>query len=213
MKKYTNHSDDSCETQHGESFDFNNVLNKNAANNRVVYLWNELGEEDSLAIISQLSYLRSLNNDPIQIVINSPGGSVDAMYGIVDEVKALQAEGIIVSTLVAGSACSAAGVILAYGTKGYRFARPNSMVMLHPMSYSLGYDYSEYQEKLTQFLKKKSDKLNRDIAEALGIKGEKNFKKFISQVDKGLWLSAEEAVTIGAVDKIYTKPIQRLKGK
>jgi ATP-dependent Clp protease protease subunit len=116
MKKSTSHGEkhEGCESE-GEGFDFNNVLNKNAAHNRVIFFWDELDEQGALSIISQLSYLYSKSKDPIQIIINSPGGSVDAMYSIVDEMKALQAEGVVISTLVAGSACSAAGVILAMG--------------------------------------------------------------------------------------------------
>lgn len=218
MKNYTGlgaNTDKEKDKDSDGDFDFNNVLNKHAVESRRIFFWHELEDADALSIVSQLHYLRSQNKQPIQIVINSPGGSVDAMYSILDEMKSLQEDGVIVSTLTSGVAYSAAAVILAMGSKGYRYARPNANIMLHPMSYGLGHDYSDYQEKLTAFYKKVNLKMNKTLMEALGIKGEKQYKKFLLDMDKGLWLTAEEAKTRGVIDEVWSKPLGALhhKGK
>lgn len=212
MLKSTSHGNDECcdkesDDDKGGGFDFNNVLNKHSSSKRRVFLWGELDDHPALSIVSQLQYLSETSSEPIQVIINSVGGSVDAMYSILDEMRAIQDEGIIVSTIVSGVAYSAASFILAMGSPGYRYARPNANIMMHPMSYGLGQDYAEYQEKMTEFYKKVNLKNHKHIMQALGIKGEKNYKKFLSEIDKGLWLTAEEALERKIVDKIWTKPL------
>jgi len=204
MSKSTSHGNDD---ENDGDFDFNNVLNKHSVSKRRVFFWNELEDHDSLSIVSQLHYLSEQSKEPIQILINSPGGSVDAMYAILDEMKAIQDSGVIVSTIACGVAYSAAAFILALGSPGYRYARPNANVMMHPMSYGLGADYSDYQEKLTAFYKKINFKMHKTLMDALGIKGEKQYKKFLNDIDKGLWLTAEEALERKVIDSIWTKPI------
>lgn len=205
MLKSTHHGDD--DKVNDGDFDFNNVLNKHSVKNRRIFFWGELEDADALSVISQLHYLSEQNSDPIQIIINSPGGSVDAMYGIMDEMKAIQDGGVIINTVVTGVAYSAAAFILALGTHGYRYARPNANIMMHPMSYGLGADYSDYQEKIAAFYKKVNFKTHKILMDALGLKGEKQYKKFLADIDKGLWLTAEEALERKVIDKIWSKPI------
>lgn len=209
MTKHTNPGkNNGCDNDKDGGFDFNNVLNKYAVESRRIYFWNELDEADALAVVSQLHYLHGQSNEPIQLIINSPGGSVDAMYAILDEMKALQSDGVVISTIVSGSAYSAAAVLLSLGTKGYRYARPNASIMLHPMSYSMGHDYGDYQEKFAEFMKKANEKLNNTIMEALGLKGKKQYTKFLADFNRGLWLTPEDAIERGVIDEIYTAPLK-----
>ncbi len=209
MLKSTNHGNDECEdNDKGGGFDFNNVLNKHSSSKRRVFLWGDVDDNPALSIISQLHYLSEQNSEPIQLIINSVGGSVDAMCCILDEMRAIQNNGTVISTIVSGVAYSAASFILAMGSPGYRYARPNANIMMHPMSYGLGHDYADYQEKMTEFYKKINFRIHKHIMQALGIKGEKNYKKFLAEIDKGLWLTAEEALERKIVDKIWAKPLE-----
>jgi ATP-dependent Clp protease protease subunit len=118
---------------------------------------------------------------------------------------AAQQEKIQVCTLACGVAYSAAAGILAMGTKKWRGARPDSAIMLHPASLSLEHDYESNQRALMGFLSKRCEMINRMTATACGMI--KKYKKFLSDIDKGLWLSAEEAVKYGVIDTVWCGPL------
>jgi ATP-dependent Clp protease protease subunit len=198
MKRYTLHGKDEGSPVN----DFGDVITNNNADNRRIFFWGEVDDNLALSVISQMHYFTDQSLDPIQIIINSEGGSVDSMIAIVNEMEICKSNGVTISTLVSGVAYSAAALILAFGSKGHRYARPNSNIMLHPMSYGLGHDYSEYQEKIASFYKKVNDNLHNLLMQALGIKGDKQYKKFLQDIDKGLWLTAHEALERKIVDKI-----------
>lgn len=194
-------------------YNFTSILNKNAAENRRIYLWGEVTENTAISVISQLHYFAEENNNPVQLVIHSTGGELDAGLAIIDEMMAVQNSGIIVNTIVTGKAYSAAALILLMGSTGYRWARTNASIMLHPVSYGMGADYSDYQEKMTVFFKSKNKELNEMVGKKIGLKTAKQLKGFISDIDKGLWLSPQEALDRKIIDKIIYSKLPVNKGR
>lgn len=184
-------------------------LSEEAFNRRQVYIWKEIDNELAASVIQQLSFLSELSPDPIFLLINSGGGDMDAQAAIIDEMVAVQQQQIEVFTFACGIAYSAAAAILAMGTKGRRFVRPNSAIMLHPASLHLEYDYEGNQRILMNFLTKRCDLMNKMIAQACGMS--EKYDKFLSDIDKGLWLSAEEAVKYGVVDGIWNAPLPYIR--
>lgn len=180
-------------------------LRERALNYRQVFVWGDIEDDLTYEVLHELSYLGSISNDPIIMCIHSPGGDLDCACAIIDEMKSLQSEGTKICTIAAGMAHSAAAIMLTMGSKKFRFARPNSSIMLHPCSVSLSEDYEGNQALLMDFLKKKVDNTNRLVAEACGMR--RRYKKFLQDIDKGLWLDAKSAVDYGVVDGIWTKPL------
>lgn len=104
------------------------VLSRDLMSKRTIYLNGEINDEAALSIITQLHYLEDNSQEPITLVINSPGGSVSAGLAIYDVMQALSCP---VTTAAVGLAASMAALVLAAGTKGRRYASPNSRVMIH----------------------------------------------------------------------------------
>lgn len=102
------------------------VLSRDLMSKRTIYLNGEINDEAALSIITQLHYLEDNSQEPITLVINSPGGSVSAGLAIYDVMQALSCP---VTTAAVGLAASMAALVLAAGTKGRRYASPNSRVM------------------------------------------------------------------------------------
>lgn len=197
---------------YSSDFDIDAVLTENSFSQRRIHLWGEIDSALALGIIEQFNYHHHKDNKkPIILVIHSPGGDTDAAMSIVDEMETIKDSGVQLITVAVGMAYSAGAMILAMGTKGCRFAKPNASIMLHPCSYSLSYDYASYQQRLSEFLKKNTDELNKKVGEACGYT-EKNYNKFLKDIDKGLWMTAEEAVNYGVVDAILIKPLYTLGG-
>lgn len=198
--------------EYPSDFDIDAILTENSFSERRVHLWGEVDSALALGIIEQLNYHHCRNKtSPIILVIHSPGGDTDAAMSIVDEMETVKNSGVELITVAVGMAYSAGAMILAMGTKGSRFAKPNASIMLHPCSYSLSYDYASYQQKLSEFLKRNTDELNRKVGEACGYT-EKSYNKFLKDIDKGLWMTAEQAVNYGVVDAVLTKPLYTLGG-
>ncbi len=99
---------------------------------RIVFVKGEFRQEMSDAIVAQLLYLESVDpNEDIRMYINSPGGEVNSMYAIYDTMQYIKSD---IVTIGMGQCCSAASFILAAGTKGKRYALPNTEIMLHEFS-------------------------------------------------------------------------------
>ena len=184
--------------------DFEELLLKKALQNRRIYLWGDVCDTQAAAVIDQL-YLHYEKDKtiPVHIVINSEGGSATSCEAMIDEINVLKSKGLVISTMVQGIAASAAGILLAMGTKGHRFARPSSTVMLHPMSFSLGQDYADQQKKMTIYLEKQTARINLITANSLN----KDVKKYIKETKDGLWMTAEEAKKHGVIDEVNVEPL------
>jgi ATP-dependent Clp protease protease subunit len=176
-----------------------NKLEDFALDNRLLFIWTEINENMAADIIEQMQYMRMESNLPIKMYINSYGGFIDAEGAILDEMLYTQEQGIVVETVALGVAYSAAATLLAFGTLGYRKARPLSTIMIHPARYEFMEDYGGYQQKMMRFLDKREKTITKLLAKRCG---QKNYQKFLQDIDKGLWLSSEEALTYGVIDSI-----------
>jgi ATP-dependent Clp protease protease subunit len=162
---------------------------------RVVFLVGPVDEVTANLIVAQLLFLESDNPDKdISFYVNSPGGSVSAGLAIYDTMQFIKPD---VSTLCVGQAASMGALLLAAGAKGKRFCLPNSRVMIHqPMGGFQGQASDvEIHAKEILYLK---GKLNEILARHTGQKVE----TIEHDTDRDNFLSAEQAVAYGLVDRV-----------
>ncbi|CCZ95371.1 aTP-dependent Clp protease proteolytic subunit 1 [Corallococcus sp. CAG:1435] len=180
-------------TDNGErSFDIYSRL----LEDRVVFLSGEITDDVANLVVAQLIYLES--KDPtkdISLYINTPGGSVTAGLAIYDTMKYIRCD---VSTICIGMAASMGAFLLSSGTKGKRYALPNSEIMIHQVLGGSQGQASDVEIHTRQLLKMKR-KLNAILAENVGKKVEEVEK----DTDRDNYLSAEEAKTYGIVDEVF----------
>ncbi len=161
---------------------------------RIIILCGEIDDINSNTIVAQLLYLDSVNHDDISIYINSPGGSVTAGMAIYDTMHFIKSD---VSTICVGMAASMGAFLLSSGTKGKRCCLPNSEVMIHqPLGGAQG-QATEIKIAAERILKLR-DKLNHMLAENTG----KDLKTIEKDTERDYFLSAEESLAYGLVDKI-----------
>ncbi len=164
---------------------------------RVVFLVGEVNEVTANLVVAQLLFLESDNPDKdISFYINSPGGSVSAGLAIYDTMQFIKPD---VSTLCIGQAASMGALLLTAGAKGKRFCLPNSRVMIHqPLGGFRGQASDiEIHAKEILYLKKK---LNEIMAHHTGQKVDTVSK----DTDRDNFLSAEQSVSYGLVDKVLS---------
>ena len=161
---------------------------------RIILLCGEIDDNVSNIIVGQLLYLDSLNHDNISIYINSPGGSVTAGLAIYDTMRYIKSK---VSTIVIGLAASMGAFLLSSGEKGYRFALPNSEVMIHqPLGGAQG-QATEIKIAAEHILKTK-EKLNKILSKNTN----KDIKTIEKDTDRDYYLSSYEAKEYGLIDKV-----------
>lgn len=162
---------------------------------RIVFLGTSIDDTVANAIIAQLLFLE--NDDPkkdIRLYINSPGGSVYAGSAIYDVMNYVKPD---VSTVVVGMAMSMAAQLLAAGTKGKRFALPNSRIMIHQgMSGAQG-SPSDIEITAREILGWRKI-LDQQLADATG----KSLDQVHKDTDRDYYMSAKEAKDYGIVDSI-----------
>ena len=163
---------------------------------RVVFLSGPVTAELANLVVAQLIYLES--KDPtkdISLYINSPGGEVTAGMAIYDTMKYIRCD---VSTICIGMAASMGAFLLSSGTKGKRFALPNSEIMIHQVLGGAQGQASDVEIQTKQLLKIKQ-KLNKLLAENVG----KSVEEVERDTDRDNYLSAEEAKDYGIVDQVF----------
>lgn len=161
---------------------------------RIIILCGEIDDINSNTIVAQLLYLDSINNNDISIYINSPGGSVTAGMAIYDTMNFIKSD---VSTICVGMAASMGAFLLSSGTKGKRYCLPNSEVMIHqPLGGAQG-QATEIKIAAERILKLK-DKLNKMLSKNTG----KDLKTVEKDTERDYFLTAEEALEYGLIDKI-----------
>lgn len=164
---------------------------------RVIFLVGPVNDQMANLIVAQLLFLESENPDKdISLYINSPGGSVSAGLAIFDTMNFIKPD---VSTLCTGMAASMGAFLLAAGAKGKRFSLPNSRVMIHqPSGGSQGMASDiEIQAKEILYLR---ERLARIMAENTG----QSVEQIHKDTDRDRFLSADESVTYGLIDKVLT---------
>ena len=163
---------------------------------RIIFLNGEVDDNLANIVVAQLIYLEGKNpNKDIFIYINSPGGSVSAGLAIYDTMRYIKCD---VSTICVGRAASMGAFLLAGGTKGKRFALPNSEIMIHqPLGGAQG-QASDIQIQANHIQKIKAD-LNRMLSENTG----KPIDVIEKDTDRDNCMTAEEAKTYGVIDEIF----------
>ena len=185
------------QTNRGErSYDiFSRLLN-----DRIIFLSDEVNDATASLVVAQMLFLEAQDPDKdISFYINSPGGSVTAGMAIYDTMQFIKCD---VSTICLGMAASMGAFLLSSGTKGKRFALPHSEVMIHqPLGGARG-QASDIQIQAEQILRVKAT-LNRILAENTG----KPLEVIERDTDRDNYMTAEEAMAYGLVDKVITKRI------
>ncbi|MDZ4286391.1 MAG: ATP-dependent Clp protease proteolytic subunit [Prosthecobacter sp.] len=162
---------------------------------RIVFIGTPIDDQVANIIIAQLLFLQM--QDPkkdINIYINSPGGSVTAGLAIYDTMQFITCD---VNTYCIGLAASMGAVLLAAGTKGKRYALPNSDIMIHQVSGGARGTASDV-ERTVDFMYKLKRRLNRILANHTG----KSPEVIEKDADRDYYMSAEEAAAYGLVDKV-----------
>jgi ATP-dependent Clp protease protease subunit len=162
---------------------------------RIVLLTEPIDSIIAGIVVAQLLYLQSEDaTKDITMYINSPGGSITAMWSIIDTMNLVKPD---VSTVCVGMAASAASVILAAGAKGKRYILPHAEVMIHqPLGGAQG-QASDIEITAKHILKTKAI-LQKYMAELTG----QSVKKIEKDMDRDFFMDAQEAVNYGIVDKI-----------
>lgn len=179
-------------TQYGERvYDIYSRLLKD----RIIFLGGPITDGVANSIIAQLLFLASRdNNKDIQFYINSPGGVVTAGLAIYDTMQYIKCP---VSTVCVGMAGSMAATLLASGTKGKRFALPNSEILLHQVMGGITGEAVEVEITAKQIVKIK-DKLNKILAKHTG----QPLERIERDTDRDFYLSAPEAKEYGLIDEV-----------
>ncbi len=183
------------QTSRGErSYDiFSRLLN-----DRIIFLSEEVNDTTASLIVAQLLYLEAQDPDKdIQFYINSPGGSVTAGMAIYDTMQYIKCD---VATICVGMAASMGAFLLSSGTKGKRMVLPNAEVMIHQPSAGTQGQVTDMAIHLKR-LQTVKDRMNRILAENTG----RSIEEVTAACERDNFLSPEEALAFGLVDRILTK--------
>lgn len=165
---------------------------------RIIFLGDAIDSDVANLIIAQLLFLENEDNKKdITLYVNSPGGHVTAGLAIIDTMNFIKPD---VSTVCVGMAASMGAMILSAGAKGKRFVLPNSEVMIHqPLGGAEG-QASDIAIAAENILKTRAN-LYKMLAKNTG----KSLAQIEKDADRNYWMSGDEAVKYGIVDKMITK--------
>lgn len=162
---------------------------------RIIFLGVPIDDDVANIIQAQLLFLSSTDpNSDISMYINSPGGSVSAGLGIYDTMQIIAPE---VSTICTGMAASMGAVLLCAGAKGKRSALPHSRVMIHQ---PLGGVQGQATDILIEA--REIEKIRQELFEIIAYHSCQPYDKVFADSDRNYWMTANEAVQYGMVDKI-----------
>jgi ATP-dependent Clp protease, protease subunit len=162
---------------------------------RIVFLRDPLDDDVANIVIAQMLFLAA--KDPskdIKLYINSPGGSVTSGFAVYDTIRYVKCD---VAKICIGQAASMAAVLLAAGTAGKRSALPNSRILIHQVFGGVQGQAADVKIQTEELLRMR-DRINSILAEHTG----KSIKKILKDTDRDHFMSAEEAVTYGLIDRI-----------
>lgn len=182
------------QTSRGErSYDLYSRLLKD----RIIFLGEEVNETTSALVVAQLLFLESEDpNKDISLYINSPGGSISAGMAIYDTMQFVKCD---VSTICVGMAASMGSFLLAGGTKGKRYSLPHSEILIHqPLGGTEG-QASDIAIQAAHMAAIK-ERMNRLLAQNTG----QPYEKIVKDTDRDNWMTPEQALEYGLIDRIYT---------
>jgi len=180
------------QTPHGErAYDIYSRL----LQDRIVFLGTEIDDTVANLVIAQLLFLEAANREKdINLYVNSPGGSVSSTLAIYDTIQYIKPD---VATICIGQAASGGAVILAAGAKGKGMALPNSRVMIHqPLGGAQG-QVSDIEIHTREMIKIR-EKLNEILAHHTG----KPVEKIKADTERDYFMSPEEALEYGLIDRV-----------
>ena len=183
------------QTSRGErSYDiFSRLLN-----DRIIMLNEEVNDVSAGLIVAQLLYLEGQDPEKdICLYINSPGGSITSGMAIYDTMQYIKCD---VSTICVGIAASMGAFLLAAGTKGKRFALPNSEVMIHQPSGGAQGQATDIKIQAERILAMKKN-LNTILAERTG----QSYETISKDTERDNFMSSKEAMEYGLIDKVIDK--------
>ena len=166
---------------------------------RIIFIGTEINDQVANTVIAQLLFLRA--DDPkkdVNIYINSPGGYITAGLAIYDTMRFM---GYDINTYCLGQAASMAALLLAAGTKGKRFALPNSRVMIHQPSGGVGGTSSDIALQAQEILK-----LKEMCAQILADLSGQSIAKIKEDSERDYFMNPEQAVAYGFIDKVAMQP-------
>ncbi len=185
-------------TSHGErAMDIFSRLLKD----RIIFIGTEINDAVANTVIAQLLFLRA--EDPkkdVYLYINSPGGYISAGLAIYDTMKFM---GYDINTYCLGQAASMGALLLAAGTKGKRFALPNSRIMIHQPSGGVMGTTSDIELQAEEILNLK-EICAKIISETTG----QAVNKILEDSERDFFMNPEEALKYGLIDKIASQPIK-----
>ena len=165
---------------------------------RIIFVDGEINDAMADLVVAQLIFLESENpKKEVNLYINSPGGSVTAGLAIYDTMQYIQSD---VSTICTGMAASMAAVLLVAGEKGKRFALKHSRVMIHQPMGGIQGQASDIEITSREILKLKNE-LYTIISQHSG----QPFDKVYQDSDRDYWMTSQEAVEYGMIDKVLEK--------
>ena len=168
---------------------------------RIIILGTGINDAVASTIVAQLLFLES--EDPekdINLYINSPGGVVSSGMAIYDTMQYIKCD---VATTCIGMAASMGAVLLTAGAKGKRAVLPNSRVMIHQPLGGVQGQASDIEIEAREILRLKTS-LSQILADHSG----KTLEEIVTDSDRNKWMSAEEAVEYGVVDKVLTRSVR-----
>jgi len=165
---------------------------------RIIFLGDTINDGVANTVIAQLLFLESQDKEKdIKLYINSPGGSVTSGLAIYDTIQYIKPD---VSTICVGLAASMAATLLAAGTKGKRFTLPNSEILIHQVMGGAEGQAIDIKIRAERILRIK-DLLNEILAQHTG----QPMAKIEKDTDRDYFMTADEALKYGIVDKIIKK--------
>ena len=171
---------------------------------RIIFLGTPIDDNIASLVIAQLLFLEAEVPDrDIYIYINSPGGIVSSGLAIYDTMRYIRPD---VVTTCMGQAASMGALLLAAGTKGKRFALPNSRIMIHQPLGGVEGQASDIEIHAREIVRLK-EKLNEILSEATG----QPIEKIVEDTDRNYFMSAEESKVYGIIDEVLTK--RQIAGK
>lgn len=165
---------------------------------RIVFIDGEINDATASLIVAQLLFLEAEDPDKdISMYIMSPGGVISSGFAIYDCMQLIKPD---VSTICVGMAASMAAFLLSAGTKGKRYVLPNAEVMIHQPSGGAQGQATDIQIA-ADHIQKLRERLNRILAANTG----QSLEKIAADTERDNYLTAEEAVAYGLVDKVVEK--------
>lgn len=174
--------------------DFNPVVEASLFKSRTILITGEVNDRLARGVTERLLAMAAENDDPITMIISSPGGHVESGDMIHDVAKFVKPR---VRVLGTGWVASAGALIYVTAAKEDRYCLPNTRFLLHEPRGGVGGSASEIDIQAKEVLKMR-ERLNRIFAEATG----QTYEKIVADTHRDHWLSAEEAITYGVVGKI-----------